>query len=43
MGKPATGTAGVLLSNHRNVCVGSDLAEALHVALTMELELWVKS
>lgn len=28
--------AGVLLSNHGNVCVGSDLAEALHVALTME-------
>jgi L-fuculose-phosphate aldolase len=26
----------VLLSNHGNVCVGSDLAEALHVALTME-------
>src|SRR5512140_1570818 len=34
-----TGTddlGGVLLSNHGNVCVGSDLAEALHVALTME-------
>jgi L-fuculose-phosphate aldolase len=28
--------AAVLLSNHGNVCVGSDLAEALHVALTME-------
>ncbi len=28
--------AGVLLSNHGNVCVGSDLSEALHVALTME-------
>lgn len=28
--------AGVLLSNHGNLCVGSDLAEALHVALTME-------
>jgi L-fuculose-phosphate aldolase len=28
--------AGVLLSNHGNVCVGSDLAEALRVALTME-------
>ncbi len=28
--------AGVLLSNHGNVCVGSDLAAALHVALTME-------
>jgi L-fuculose-phosphate aldolase len=28
--------AGVLLSNHGNVCVGSDLAEALHVALAME-------
>jgi L-ribulose-5-phosphate 4-epimerase len=28
--------AGVLLSNHGNVCVGRDLAEALHVALTME-------
>jgi L-fuculose-phosphate aldolase len=28
--------AGVLLSNHGNVCVGSDLPEALHVAITME-------
>lgn len=28
--------AGALLSNHGNVCVGSDLAEALHIALTME-------
>jgi L-fuculose-phosphate aldolase len=28
--------AGVLLSNHGNVCVGKDLDEALHVALTME-------
>jgi L-fuculose-phosphate aldolase len=28
--------AGVLLSNHGNFCVGGDLAEALHVALTME-------
>ena len=28
--------AGVLLSNHGNLCVGRDLAEALHVALTME-------
>jgi L-fuculose-phosphate aldolase len=28
--------AGVLLSNHGNLCVGTDLAEALHVALTME-------
>lgn len=28
--------AGVLLSNHGNLCVGSDLAEALHVAQTME-------
>ena len=28
--------AGVLLSNHGNLCVGSDLPEALHVALTME-------
>jgi L-fuculose-phosphate aldolase len=28
--------AGVLLSNHGNLCVGSDLAEALRVALTME-------
>ena len=28
--------AGVLLSNHGNLCVGSDLAEALQVALTME-------
>jgi len=28
--------AGALLSNHGNVCVGRDLAEALHVALTME-------
>ena len=28
--------AGVLLSNHGNLCVGSDLDEALHVALTME-------
>jgi L-fuculose-phosphate aldolase len=28
--------AAVLLSNHGNLCVGSDLAEALHVALTME-------
>lgn len=28
--------AGVLLSNHGNLCVGSDLAQALHVALTME-------
>jgi L-fuculose-phosphate aldolase len=28
--------AGVLLSNHGNVCVGRDLAEAFHVALTME-------
>jgi L-ribulose-5-phosphate 4-epimerase len=28
--------AGVLLSNHGNLCVGKDLAEALHVALTME-------
>jgi L-fuculose-phosphate aldolase len=28
--------AGVLLSNHGNLCVGSDLPEALHVALSME-------
>lgn len=28
--------AGVLLGNHGNLCVGGDLAEALHVALTME-------
>ena len=28
--------AGVLLSNHGNLCVGCDLTEALHVALTME-------
>jgi len=28
--------AAVLLSNHGNVCVGTDLDEALHVALTME-------
>ncbi|HSB64660.1 MAG TPA: class II aldolase/adducin family protein [Thermoanaerobaculia bacterium] len=28
--------AGVLLSNHGNLCVGGDLAEALHVAQTME-------
>jgi L-fuculose-phosphate aldolase len=28
--------SGVLLSNHGNLCVGTDLAEALHVALTME-------
>ena len=28
--------AAVLLSNHGNVCVGKDLEEALHVALTME-------
>ena len=28
--------AGVLLSNHGNLCVGADLPEALHVALTME-------
>jgi L-ribulose-5-phosphate 4-epimerase len=28
--------AGALISNHGNVCVGSDLEEALHVALTME-------
>lgn len=28
--------AGVLLSNHGNVCVGGDLAEAFQVALTME-------
>lgn len=28
--------AGVLLSNHGNLCVGRDLAEALHVAQTME-------
>ena len=28
--------AGVLLSNHGNLCVGRDLDEALHVALTME-------
>ncbi|MFI5119684.1 MAG: class II aldolase/adducin family protein [Thermoanaerobaculia bacterium] len=28
--------AGVLLSNHGNFCVGRDLSEALHVALTME-------
>jgi L-fuculose-phosphate aldolase len=28
--------AAVLLSNHGNVCVGRDLDEALHVALTME-------
>lgn len=28
--------AGALLSNHGNVCVGSNLDEALHVALTME-------
>ena len=28
--------AGALLSNHGNVCVGRDLDEALHVALTME-------
>jgi L-fuculose-phosphate aldolase len=28
--------AAVLLSNHGNLCVGRDLDEALHVALTME-------
>jgi L-fuculose-phosphate aldolase len=28
--------AAVFLSNHGNLCVGSDLGEALHVALTME-------
>ena len=28
--------AAVLLSNHGNLCVGRDLAEALHIALTME-------
>ena len=28
--------AGVLLSNHGNLCVGGDLPEALHVAQTME-------
>jgi L-fuculose-phosphate aldolase len=28
--------AAVLLSNHGNLCVGRDLSEALHVALTME-------
>jgi L-fuculose-phosphate aldolase len=28
--------AGVLLSNHGNLCVGRDLETALHVALTME-------
>ena len=28
--------AGVLLSSHGNVCVGSDLPAALHVALAME-------
>jgi L-fuculose-phosphate aldolase len=27
---------GVLLANHGNVCVGRDLAQALHVALVME-------
>lgn len=27
---------GVLLANHGNVCIGRDLAEALHVAVTME-------
>jgi L-fuculose-phosphate aldolase len=28
--------AGALLSNHGNVCVGTDVAEAFHVALAME-------
>jgi L-fuculose-phosphate aldolase len=28
--------AGVILSNHGNVCIGRDLARALHVAVTME-------
>lgn len=28
--------AGVLLANHGNVCVGRDLAQAMHVALVME-------
>ncbi len=27
---------GVILANHGNVCVGNDLAQALHVAITME-------
>lgn len=27
---------GVIMSNHGNVCVGRDLAQALHVAVTME-------
>ena len=27
---------GVILANHGNVCVGRDLAQALHVAITME-------
>jgi L-fuculose-phosphate aldolase len=27
---------GVLLANHGNVCIGRDLAQALHVAITME-------
>lgn len=27
---------GVIMSNHGNVCVGRDLAQALHVAITME-------
>jgi len=28
--------AGVILANHGNVCIGRDLGEALHVAITME-------
>lgn len=28
--------AGVILSNHGNVCVGSDLEDVVHLALTME-------
>src|SRR5260221_13365016 len=29
--------SGVILANHGNVCVGRTLAEALHVAVTMEV------
>ena len=45
MGTPAVGASvlaalgdrnGVLLANHGNVCVGRDLAQALHVATVME-------
>ncbi|HEX2059255.1 MAG TPA: class II aldolase/adducin family protein, partial [Thermoanaerobaculia bacterium] len=27
---------GVILANHGNVCIGRDLAQALHIAITME-------